>query len=161
MSLPWTRQQREWLHALGHPVLALAGRSADPEPDELGAGLETGVETGLEPGTATPAARTGVVEPRALQSVPPRDPDPPMASGQRAPPASAQEPRVARDRPAGRGLADRLYRALLRATGRRTAGEGTAVLQALEVDIETLRGDAAAKRALWTRLRAERRRGRA
>jgi hypothetical protein len=131
MSLPWTRQQREWLHALGHPVLALA--SADPVP---GVVLETG------------------------QDLPSRDPDP-VASGQGAPSASTQEPRPARERPASHGLADRLYRALLRATGRRTAGEGTAVLQALGVDTETLRGDVAAKRALWARLRAERRRGRA
>ncbi|MDQ3617692.1 MAG: hypothetical protein M3374_03090, partial [Pseudomonadota bacterium] len=32
MSLPWTEEQREWLQALGHPVLVLAGDEAAENP---------------------------------------------------------------------------------------------------------------------------------
>lgn len=37
MSLPWSPEQREWLQALGHPVMVLAvdgsiARNSDPEP---------------------------------------------------------------------------------------------------------------------------------
>lgn len=49
---------------------------------------------------------------------------------------------------------DRLARALVRAAG---AGADEAAVLALASDLATLRGNAAAKRALWPRLRALRR----
>ena len=43
--------------------------------------------------------------------------------------------------------------AVLRVTGQRTRSEARAVLQRLEVDVHALRGNPAAKRALWLKLR--------
>ncbi len=94
MTMPWSPQQREWLQALGHDVLLLAG-------------------------TATDAERLPVA------GSPPR--------GTVAGPTA--------DNP--------LLRAVLRAAG----GRGIAELAAWLPDPASLRGDAAAKRALWPRLR--------
>lgn len=70
-------------------------------------------------------------------------------------PATARVAPVAREvRPPvpTRPPEDRLQRALLRATGLPAAEAGRA-LQTLGVDAVALRGDPAAKRALWSRLR--------
>ncbi|WP_052107971.1 hypothetical protein [Aerolutibacter daejeonensis] len=48
---------------------------------------------------------------------------------------------------------DALERALLRATGQRTRSEARAVLERLGMDLQALRGNPAAKRALWLKLR--------
>jgi hypothetical protein len=56
---------------------------------------------------------------------------------------------------------DALERALLRATGQRTRSEARAVLERLAVDVPALRGNPAAKRALWLKLRPLRPRFRA
>lgn len=34
MSAPWSAEQREWLQALGHPAMALAGSAPAAMPDE-------------------------------------------------------------------------------------------------------------------------------
>ena len=102
MNAPWSPQQREWLQALGHEVLMLAGAAAPSE--EL-----------------CPAAAS-----RACPAISPRG-----SAGT----AHAGSP---------------LLRALLRAAGCRDIGE----LGAWLPDTTTLQGNAAAKRALWPRLRA-------
>lgn len=99
MNMSWSPQQREWLQALGHDVLMLAGAQAPPQASETAAA------------SVRPAA---------------------------APPRPAAIP--AADSP--------LLRAMLRAAGRRELGELTWL-----PDPATLRGNAAAKRALWPRLR--------
>ena len=108
----WSRQQREWLQALGHPPLMLVDHQAFvsaslPEP-----------QLPVEP--AQPA--TASAEREARPSVPVRPDE------------------------------DRLQPALLRATGL-PAAEADRALQTLGVDASALRGDPAAKRALWSRLR--------
>lgn len=98
MSASWNPQQREWLQALGHDVLMLAGAAAPIETSPAAAVAEAPV--------AVPARGAA-------------DADSPM------------------------------LRALLRAAGRRELGELAAWLP----DPASLRGNAAAKRALWPRLR--------
>ncbi|OHE88112.1 MAG: hypothetical protein A2579_00835 [Lysobacterales bacterium RIFOXYD1_FULL_69_11] len=72
-----------------------------------------------------------------------------------------QEARVAPPPPTAPSAGLRtLHRALLRAAGQRTARAAEAVLQELGVDTAAVQGDAAAKRALWVRLRARRRQSR-
>lgn len=102
MSASWSPQQCEWLQALGHDVLMLAGADVPPV-----------IDTAVTVAAAT--VRTASAPPRA------------------APPAAAD---------------NGLLRALQRAAGRRDLG-GFAWLP----DPAALRGNAAAKRALWPRLR--------
>jgi len=102
MSAPWSPQQHEWLQALGHDVLMLAGA---PAP--------------LEVLAAAPSRK-----PSAGPSIG-------LPAGTHARPDSP------------------LLRAVLRAAGRRELGELAAWLP----DLAVLRGNAAAKRALWPRLR--------
>lgn len=121
MSELWNAQQREWLQAMGHTVLALAGDEPPPA---------------AEPAVRAPASR-GAADA--------------AAGSTRPPPPRAREPAAA---PA-RGPADEpvLLRNLLRAA-RRPSGDA----QVLALfDAPALRGNAAAKRALWPRLRALRR----
>ena len=103
---PWTPQQREWLQAMGHDVLVLAGTEAMA---------------------------------MAELAAPPSGRPLPAATAPRSPTVAA----------AGDGP---MLRAMQRAAGRRDLGD----LPWLP-DPATLRGDAAAKRALWPRLRTLRR----
>lgn len=103
MSALWTREQHEWLQAMGHTVWSLADASA-PATDDI---------------APAQAAREALREPR--------------------PGAGSM------------GAGDRLMQALLRVAG--DAG----ALATLGIDAAALRGNAAAKRALWPRLRALRR----
>lgn len=103
MSALWTREQHEWLQAMGHTVWTLADAPA-PSADARAPAPE--VRGAREPPHASPARATG---------------------------------------------GERLMQALLR-----VAGDADA-LRALGIDVAALRGDAAAKRALWPRLRALRR----
>ena len=105
MNVLWDPQQREWLQALGHDVLVLAGAATATEI------------AGVAPQAA------------CLVAPPPRE----MAASPRTEAA--------------------LLRAVLRAAGRRDIAELAAWLP----DPATLRGNAAAKRALWPRLRTLRR----
>ena len=131
MSELWTAQQREWLQAMGHTVWSVASADAlvaEREP---------------EAGNATVASgpRGAMHEAAALLA---RDERP-------ARPAPAQ--RAMRPTPGPASGGDRLRQALLRASG---GAEETRVM-AIAGDIAALRGNAAAKRALWPRLRALRR----
>ena len=99
MNASWSPQQREWLQALGHDVLMLAGADVPP---------------------AVVATAEVAVRPAALAQ-----------------------------RPAAPAAGDNaLLRALQRAAGRRDLGDF-----AWLPDPAALRGNAAAKRALWPRLR--------
>ncbi len=129
MSL-WDPQQREWLQAMGHSPLVLAG----DEP------------TGGE------AAERGAISPdrAALQDsapTPPSSPAPSRTSAAHKAAALATARRAGAPRISGP-----LGEALVRATGQQPAGAAR-ILRNLEVDQAALRDDPAAKRALWTRLR--------
>ncbi|MGO4260239.1 alanine acetyltransferase [Lysobacter sp. TAB13] len=113
MSELWSAQQREWLQAMGHTVLALAG-----------------TETAAAPALAQESER---------------------ADDARPAPARADGGRAAPSREAGGDPP--LLRNLLRAA-RRQAGDA-AVLALF--DAQALRGNPAAKRALWPQLRGLRR----
>jgi hypothetical protein len=125
MSELWSAQQREWLQAMGHTVLALAGAEAVAEPAPAQRGGER--------------SDAGAANDASSRSEPARE---------RATPAQA-----GRNPPAPGGADSALLRNLLRAA-RRDAGDA----QVLALfDAPALRGDPAAKRALWPRLRALRR----
>ena len=149
MSLPWTAEQCEWLRAMGHAVF-VAGtpvlRPADEvvEAPPVNYANRADVAASAPPPLAVPAGRA-VERPRR---------PPPLAEAEEArdAPSSPAMPPAA-------GLRS-LHRALLRAAGQRTARAAEAVLQELGVDTAAVQGDAAAKRALWVRLRARRRQGR-
>ena len=113
-SALWSRQQREWLQALGHPPLMLV----DPRAV---AGAEPPL-TEAQPAAEPAKPATAPVAREARPPVPTRDPE------------------------------NGLQRALLRATGM-PAAEAGRLLQSLGVDSAALRGDPAAKRLLWSRLR--------
>jgi len=125
----WSAQQHSWLAALGHEVLVL----------------------GALPEAAAAAA------PRENQRASPalRPPQPPV----RAPrprtevPAEEAMPPRATSRPVTR-MPDRLHFALIRASGCNPNAPGAARLIAQWPTAVQLRGNPAAKRALWPQLRA-------
>jgi hypothetical protein len=109
-DLPWSREQLEWLEALGHDVLMLAPVGSDVRAERD------------RPSSAEMPANS-----RA-------------GAGAAAKPASSASP---------------LMRALARAAGR---SEDDAEFLKTVPDISVLRGNPAARRALWPRLRALRKR---
>ncbi len=149
MSLPWTAEQCEWLRAMGHAVFAAGAPALQPSDEVSDAppvkrASRMDMAVSATPPVAVPAGR-------AVER--PRRPPPLKEAGEAgvAPSPSAMPPAA--------GLRS-LHRALLRAAGQRTARAAEAVLQELGVDTAAVQGDAAAKRALWVRLRARRRQGR-
>ena len=141
MSGLWSAQQREWLQAMGHTVMSLAGSEppaeapiANAAPADAARSAEpTRERAGIEPAGFERAASERTASERA-------------ASERTAPAPRAVVP--GDDTPA-------LLRNLLRAA-RRAAGDA----QVLALfDASALRGNAAAKRALWPQLRKLRRTG--
>lgn len=138
MTEPWTAEQREWLEAMGHtvwsiaPAEALAAERQPESPDERGPD-----ERGREAPAGSSGAGAAMREAAAL-----------LAREER--PA---RPAPARPAPARAAGGDRLMQALMRASG----GADEARVRELAGDLAALRGNAAAKRALWPRLRALRR----
>jgi hypothetical protein len=137
----WSAQQQEWLSALGH-TLYLQG----PLP---AVALEN-------PAPATP--------PQSHASAVSVASAPASAPARRAPPAPsarAAADTVSAGRPApprrGAGLPDRLHFALIRASGCNPNAEGAAEIFAQWPSSAELRGNPAAKRALWPTLRKLRR----
>ena len=129
MSLLWSAQQHEWLKALGHRVYVQ--------------GAVVLAEDRLEV-AAAPVRQSPVATPP-----PRRRPEPALAEPVREVPAAPA-------RPASR-LPDKLHFALIRASGcNPNAPEAAAVIAQWPASAE-LRGNPAAKRALWPRLRALRR----
>jgi hypothetical protein len=127
----WSAEQQEWLSALGH-TLYVSG----PLPV---AALEGSVPP-TQPQTSTVPASS--------------------ATTRRAPPAPAARPATNAPMPprrAGGGLPDRLHFALIRASGCNPNAEGAAEIIAQWPSSAELRGNPAAKRALWPTLRKLRR----
>jgi hypothetical protein len=130
--LPWDAQQREWLAALGHDLLALALAPADT-------GARVGAPAALAPREPErPAERDSARERSSERPV------------ERAAAASGPMPATAARAPVGSAL----LRALAQAA-RRAPDDGE-FLRALP-PLASLRGNPAARRALWPRLRALRR----
>jgi len=128
----WSSQQHEWLTALGH-TLYVQGTAQAPMP--------------------MPMPMPEPVAPR-------RQPAPPAQAPTRR--ASMPEPaprRVAEPAPhrAASRLPDKLHFALIRASGCNPNAEEAAAIIAQWPPSHELRGNPAAKRALWPRLRALRR----
>ncbi|MEP6908695.1 MAG: alanine acetyltransferase [Pseudoxanthomonas sp.] len=135
MSELWSSQQHEWLTALGH-TLYVPGSAEAPA---------AAVVVADKPVAQAPAFRA------ATPAAPPplrRAPD----SGHDAPTRTAETPRRATSR-----LPDKLHFALIRASGCNPAAEGAAQIMARWPSSAELRGNPAAKRALWPQLRALRR----
>lgn len=144
MTLPWTAEQCEWLRAMGHAVFV---RGMAPPPAADSRAVEPVVPLVKPAAHAVPAGPT----PSRQAPVERERSTPPLAPAVDEPPAAPVSAPSA-------GLRT-LHRALLRAAGQRTARAAEAVLAELGVDTAAVRGDAAAKRALWVRLRARRRQG--
>ena len=143
----WSPAQQSWLQAMGYTVFVDGQVEEAPAPGPI----ELSV-----------AAAAPVPVPRAAPPVAPAAPAP-----RRSAPASVEEPAAAVSparasggrRPAVR-MPDRLQIALLRASGCNPSEPETQALMA-GWKLDELRGNAAAKRALWPQLRALRKRGRA
>lgn len=146
---PWSPEQQGWLAALGYTVWVTGQPApADAEPAENPARSAATV-----PAANSPPSPDGhpTQEPRrapAAARVAPTLDSTPAAEPPRAP--------APRSRPASR-LPDRLHFALIRASGCNPNAEGAAEIFAQWPASSELRGNPAAKRALWPRLRALRR----
>ncbi len=135
MSQLWSSQQHAWLGALGHTVYAQGG-----------AALETAPETALKAVDAAPARARDTADRHAQRPAPARR-APPLPA-QSAPAAASPLPRSASRLP------DRLHFALIRASGCNPNAADAAAVIAQWPDSSALRGNPAAKRALWPQLRA-------
>ena len=174
----WTPAQQSWLQAMGYTVFVDGSlEPATPEPAIELTAVPADARAARDPGTRDH------VEPGSARRAPPSDrTDPPVAPGHARlatpsdRPASRAEPgstgptppslvetaapvRPGTRRPAVR-LPDRLQIALLRASGCNPSDPDTQALMA-SWNLDQLRGNAAAKRALWPQLRALRKRSRA
>lgn len=145
----WSPAQQSWLQAMGYTVFV------DGQIEEVAPVAAMEVQVAVAAPPHSPAATDSA--PRAAP--PPR----------RSAPASAEAPAAAAPavlpergsgarRPAVR-MPDRLQIALLRASGCNPSEPDTQALMA-GWNLDQLRGNAAAKRALWPQLRALRKRGR-
>ncbi len=151
----WSAEQHGWLQALGHTLYvgvdadagAVVAQAAPVEARDVPA------VDAAAPATASVQA-TPAYAPRAATPTPAE----PSPRG-RAPAAPADYPEPQRAAPApaarraGLRLPDRLQIALLRASGRNPNDPATQALMATW-PLAELRGNAAAKRALWPQLRA-------
>lgn len=158
----WSPAQQSWLQAMGYTVFV------DGQIDEVApAPITLSVATHAAPAeraVARPAPSPAADTP-AHAAPPPRRSAPtsidaPAAAGSGS---AGETPAATRERSPGRRPAvrmpDRLQIALLRASGCNPAEPETQALMA-GWNLDDLRGNAAAKRALWPQLRALRKRGR-
>lgn len=153
----WSPAQQSWLQAMGYTVF-VDGQIEDVPAQ---APIELSV---VAAAPVPPAARVAAPAPDAAQA-PAEVAPPPRRSAPTRVDAPAPVAGPVRERaPAGRRPAvrmpDRLQIALLRASGCNPSEPETQTLMA-GWNLEELRGNAAAKRALWPHLRALRKRGRA
>ena len=132
----WTAEQHGWLAALGHAVYV---RGALPNAFQQPEAGQAAAEAAPQPAPVVASERT--LAPRRIRTAPP------------SPPAFVRESAPTARRPASR-LPDRLHIALIRAAGINPNAPGMAELIAQWPSSSELRGDPAAKRALWPRLRA-------
>jgi hypothetical protein len=128
----WSPQQHEWLTALGHTLYVQGAAEA---PDAVAVAVES-----AQPQRETVQAAVPVR----------RRPEPETTPSARV---AVPSPR----RPASR-LPDKLHFALIRASGCNPNAEDAAAIIASWPPSSELRGNPAAKRALWPQLRALRRR---
>ncbi|MGY1425739.1 hypothetical protein [Lysobacter sp. A289] len=169
MSL-WTAQQHEWLQALGHPVLLLVGDPAlsviapVPLPVAEPAGA-TGTTAATRPaqvdtrptrasGTASTRVNPVAVDEPVAVAEPGRTPQRTDVAAKKAALDEARRGRRAA-RPAASNVPlddDALLAAILLAAGPDKSLARDAVA-ALAIDLETLRADPSAKRALWRQLK--------
>jgi len=157
----WSPAQQAWLQAMGYTVYHDSALAT-----EMAAALQVSVarETEQAPTTGVAAVDQARSEaPAAAAPGRPRSDDRPVPRSA-APQAVEPTPAAAR-RAVGSGgrqpsvrLPDRLQMALLRASGCNPNDPATRALMD-SWPLETLRGNAAAKRALWPTLRALRRKG--
>lgn len=134
----WSAEQQGWLGALGHTVYLPADW-----PTEAGAPT---------PVADASTARAERVERESASSAPRGRPPVREAEDRPAPARSAPAPRAP-----GARLPDRLHFALIRASGCNPNAPGAAELFAQWPSSAELRGNPAAKRALWPTLRRLRR----
>ncbi len=135
----WSAEQQGWLGALGHTVYLPA-------------------DWPTEAGAPTTVAEASTVRVEPIERVERESPSP---APRARPPMREAEDRPARPSPvpraAGSRLPDRLHFALIRASGCNPNAPGAAELFAQWPSSAELRGNPAAKRALWPTLRRLRR----
>jgi hypothetical protein len=134
----WSSEQHAWLEALGHTVWM---QGALPEPAAASAAMPAQAPTRPVREAVAPVRRAPVA-PAAPVSV-----------------DAAPVTRAAVARRPGARMPDRLHFALIRASGCNPNAPGAAELIASWPAASELRGNPAAKRALWPRLRALRKQG--
>ena len=136
----WSRQQHAWLAALGHTVWVPGAlpEAAVHVPAPVREDMREAVSRPVPPSP-----------PRPQRQAPRATPEPStVAAATSAPP---------RPRSTGSRLPDRLHIALIRASGCNPNTPEAAEIMASWPATSELRGNPAAKRALWPRLRALRR----
>ncbi|WIH06996.1 DNA polymerase III subunit psi [Xanthomonas translucens pv. graminis] len=152
----WSAEQHGWLQVLGHTLYV----GADAE---VGAVVAQPAPAPLRDPPAADAAGSALLSEHAAPASRAPAPAQPSPRGRApaAPVASYPEPQRAAPAPvprrAGLRLPDRLQIALLRASGCNPNDPATQALMATW-PLAELRGNAAAKRALWPQLRALRKR---
>ncbi|MDL5366187.1 alanine acetyltransferase [Xanthomonas sp. NCPPB 2654] len=149
----WSAEQHGWLQALGHTLYVgadadIAAVVAQPAQVRDSPAADAAAPAPLPEHAALAYAARGATPTPAEPSPRARAPAAPAAypEPQRAAPAPVA-------RRAGLRLPDRLQIALLRASGRNPNDPATQTLMATW-PLAELRGNAAAKRALWPQLRA-------
>ncbi|NYH48523.1 alanine acetyltransferase [Xanthomonas arboricola] len=142
----WSDLQVSYLQALGHTVYLDRDAVDAAAPDETSEHAPAAAPPRVEraPPTSAPAAT-----PLVRRSAPAAPADVPQAVTTAASTAPQRRSRV--------GMPDRLQMALLRASGCNPGDPNTQALMA-SWPLAELRGNPAAKRALWPQLRALRRR---
>lgn len=150
----WSPAQQSWLQAMGYTVFV----DGQIEEAPAAAPIEPSVVIAAPTSRAAVAAAADNAVPHTAatprRSAPASIEERPSAP----PPAPARERASGGRRPAVR-MPDRLQIALLRASGCNPSEPDTQALMA-GWKLDELRGNAAAKRALWPQLRALRKRGR-
>jgi len=132
----WTGEQHAWLQALGHTVWVPGSL---PEPEDM-------------------APKAGVPEARPARAPAPREFARSVARRPAPPTPSVQEDAPRRTAPMARRTGVRLHDTLrfelIRASGLNPSAPESAAIIASWPDSDALRGNPAAKRALWPVLRA-------
>lgn len=156
----WSPAQQAWLQAMGYTVYhdgqlaaeldAALQLSVAEAAAEMPAAVEPAPAPKREPRVPASAPRDEHAAPPARGPVPVAAPDTLPAAARPLPTGNAREPVVR--------LPDRLQIALLRASGCNPNDPATQALME-SWPLQQLRQDPAAKRALWPKLRALRKRG--
>ncbi|MCC4597082.1 alanine acetyltransferase [Xanthomonas campestris pv. phormiicola] len=151
----WSAEQHGWLQALGHTLYV--GADADVGAVVAQPALAEQRNAPAADVAAPARASAHATSSHAPRAVAPAPAEPSPRGRAPAAPADYPEPPRAAPAPAARRaglrLPDRLQIALLRASGRNPNDPATQALMATW-PLAELRGNAAAKRALWPQLRA-------